>query len=138
MNDIIVGVDQSDTARKAAESAAELAALCATNLHVVMCVKGKGQDVSAGGETWHIDPGSEANTFLDDLIRSLPHDRITTKVGLGDPAEILVEEANRLNARMIVVGNRRVQGVTRVLGSIALDIAKHAPCDVLIANTVGS
>jgi nucleotide-binding universal stress UspA family protein len=123
MNDIIVGVDHSATARKAAESAAEIAAKCGTNLHLVTCAK--------GGD---LDGASIA--FLDTLARELPHDRITSKVGLGDDvAKILCEEATRLNARMIVVGNVRVQGVTRVLGSIALDVAKHAPCDVLIANT---
>ena len=124
MNDIIVGVDQSATARKAAESAAEIAAKCGTNLHLVTCVKGG-------------DATSAASTFLDQLARELGHDRITSKVGIGDVAEIICEEATRLDARMIVVGNVRVQGVTRVLGSIALDVAKHAPCDVLIANTAG-
>jgi nucleotide-binding universal stress UspA family protein len=38
---------------------------------------------------------------------------------------------------MIVVGNRRVQGVTRVLGSIPLDVAKQAPCNVFIVHTTG-
>ena len=38
---------------------------------------------------------------------------------------------------MIVVGNRRVQGVSRVLGSIASDVLRRAPCDVLIVNTTG-
>jgi len=47
----------------------------------------------------------------------------------------MCDEATRLEARTIVVGNRRVQGVTRVLGSIAADVTKHAPCDVLIANS---
>ena len=32
---------------------------------------------------------------------------------------------------MIVVGNKRVQGAARVLGSIAGDVAKRAPCNVL-------
>ena len=122
MNDIIVGVDRSETARKAAESAAEIAAKCGTNLHLVTCVKGG-------------DATADASAFLDQLSRQLDHDRVTSKVGLGDVAEILCEEATRLGARMIVVGNVRVQGVSRVLGSIALDVAKHAPCDVLIANT---
>ena len=36
---------------------------------------------------------------------------------------------------MIVVGNRRVQGATRVLGSIANDVARQAPCNVLIVHT---
>ena len=41
----------------------------------------------------------------------------------------------RLDARMIVVGNRRVQGASQAFGSIGADVTKHATCDVLIANT---
>jgi nucleotide-binding universal stress UspA family protein len=139
MNDIIVGVDPSDTARRAAETAASLASACGANLHLVTCVThGKSRDVAIGSDHWHIDPLSEAETFLKDLARALPHDQITTIVGAGDPATTLCEEAARLDARMIVVGNRRVQGVSRLLGSIATDVARHAPCDVLIANTTAS
>ena len=38
MRDIIVGIDRSETARRAAHRAAELAAAYDTNLHIVMCV----------------------------------------------------------------------------------------------------
>jgi nucleotide-binding universal stress UspA family protein len=136
MNDIVVGVDQSATARKAAEAAAELAAACGTNLHIVMCVKGgSGKAVGVGGDQWVIDPYTEAENFLRELGRQLGHDQVTHSISSSDPAEAMCEEATRLGARMIVVGNRRVQGVSRVLGSIAHDVAKVAPCDVLIANT---
>ena len=37
---------------------------------------------------------------------------------------------------MIVVGNKRVQGLARVLGSVASAVAQHAPCDVYIAKTI--
>lgn len=30
---------------------------------------------------------------------------------------------------MVVVGNKRVQGMARVLGSVASAVAKDAPCD---------
>jgi nucleotide-binding universal stress UspA family protein len=53
----------------------------------------------------------------------------------GKPADALVEEAKRLGADLIVVGNRRVQGIGRVLGSVATDVAHHAPCDVYIVKT---
>ena len=59
----------------------------------------------------------------------------TSTVGFGDPAVTICEEAERLRASMIVVGNRRVQGATRILGSVAADVTKQASCDVLIANT---
>jgi nucleotide-binding universal stress UspA family protein len=36
---------------------------------------------------------------------------------------------------MIVVGNRRMRGIGRVLGSVANSVAHNAPCDVYIAKT---
>ena len=136
MKDVIVGVDQSETARRAAQAAAELATAYGTNLHVVMCVQKKGGfDVGVGGDRFHSDWVSEADQFLKDLVRTLPHDETTVKVAVGDPASTLCEEAERLEARAIVVGNRRVQGMTRLLGSVAQDVLRKAPCDVLIANT---
>jgi nucleotide-binding universal stress UspA family protein len=136
MKDVIVGVDQSETARRAAEAAAELAAAYATNLHVIMCVQRKSSfDVGVGGDRFHSDWVSEAEQFLKDLVRTLPHGNATVKVAVGDPAAALCDEAERLEARTIVVGNRRVQGMTRVLGSVAQDVLRKAPCDVLIVNT---
>ena len=136
MNDIIVGVDQSDTARVAARTAAELARSCGTNLHIVMCVqRGSSQEFAVGGDRWRLDSLSKAETYLSDLRRTLPHELITSTVAFGSPATTMCEEARRLDARMIVVGNRRVQGASRILGSIAADVTKQASCDVLIANT---
>ena len=52
------------------------------------------------------------------------------------PADALLAEAERLEADLIVVGNRRMQGVGRLLGSVANEVAHNAPCDVLIVKTV--
>ncbi len=136
MNDIIVGIDRTDTARRAADTAAGLAAAYDTNLHVVMCVDTRASvNVAVGSDRFHIDWLNEADDFLRNIARQLDHDQITTTVGRGDPAKVLCEEAERLNARTIVVGNRRAQGVARVLGSVAANVTKTAPCDVLVANT---
>jgi nucleotide-binding universal stress UspA family protein len=136
MKDIVVGIDRSQTAHRAAERAAELAAAFGTNLHLVMCVeRGRSSQITVGGDQFRTDWLAEAEQFLADAARGLPHDQITYSVGRGDPAEVLCEEAERLDARAIVVGNRRVQGMSRVLGSVAGDVTKRAPCDVLIANT---
>jgi nucleotide-binding universal stress UspA family protein len=137
VNDIVCGVDPSKTARRAAETAARLAAALGVNLHLVTVANRSGAiDVDVGGDHFHTDWLSEAAQFLDDVARSLPHDAITTTVTSGDPAKALCAEAERLGARMIVVGNRRVQGVSRLLGAVATDVARHATCDVHIANTV--
>jgi nucleotide-binding universal stress UspA family protein len=138
MNDIIVGIDESEAAHRAAVTAAELAAAHGTNLHIVMCVdRTKPVNMTVGGDTFHTDSISEAEQFLASVTHTLPHGSITYAVGFSKPAEMLCEEAERLNARTIVVGNRRVQSSSRVLGSIASDVTRRAPCAVLIANTCG-
>jgi nucleotide-binding universal stress UspA family protein len=55
---------------------------------------------------------------------------------MDEPADALCAEAERLGASIIVVGNKRVQGMARVLGSVAAEVARHAPCHVFIAHTV--
>ena len=138
MNEIIVGVDGSETAGKAAEAAAEMANCYNRPLHIVMSMtRTTSQEVHGGGsETWHVDSVGVAEDLLKALAGKL---RVTTPVThavvMKDPASALCEEATRLDASTIVVGNKRVQGAARVLGSIAGDVAKRAPCNVLIVHT---
>lgn len=137
MSDIVVGVDQSETARRAAEKAATLAAELGCTLHVVNCVKGEApRDVGVGSDRVHLDTDIEAEAYLKSLVKALPHDDVKTHVAHGDPADVMCDVARRLDARMLVVGNRRVQGAARMLGSVSAQVARHAPCDVLVAHTV--
>jgi nucleotide-binding universal stress UspA family protein len=136
MSAVIVGVDDSATARRAATIAASLATALDTPLHVLSVVtKRKNLDVSAGGEHWHTNSVDAAEQLLAALKGELSAPSITYSVSSGDPATELVAEADRIGAAIIVVGNRRVQGMARVLGAIATDVARHASCDVYIANT---
>ncbi|HEX3088793.1 MAG TPA: universal stress protein [Ilumatobacteraceae bacterium] len=138
MNEIIVGVDGSETAGKAAEAAAEMANSYNRPLHIVMSMtRTTSQDVRGGGsETWHVDSVGVAEDLLKALAGKLKVTTpITHAVVMKDPATALCEEATRLEASTIVVGNKRVQGAARVLGSIAGDVAKRAPCNVLIVHT---
>ena len=45
--------------------------------------------------------------------------KTTYSAASGRPADALIREAIRKEARVIVVGNRRMQGIGRVLGSVA-------------------
>jgi nucleotide-binding universal stress UspA family protein len=138
VNEIIVGVDGSETAREAAIQAAELASNYNRPLHIVTSMtRNVSQQVRGGGsETWHFDSLSVAEQTLKALAGELKTTTpITHAVVNSDPATALCEEATRLNASMIVIGNKRVQGAARVLGSIAGDVAKRAPCNVLIVHT---
>lgn len=138
MNEIIVGVDGSETARMAAVAAAEMATSYNRPLHIVMSMtRNTTQEVHGGGsETWHVDSVSVAEDLIKDLAGKLKATTpVTHAVVMKDPAAALCEEASRLQASIIVVGNKRVQGAARVLGSIAGDVAKRAPCNVYIVHT---
>jgi nucleotide-binding universal stress UspA family protein len=136
MNDVVVGIDRSATAQRAAQAAAALANASGANLHLVMCVeKKRSVDLAVGGDHFHSDWLSDAEQFLDSLVWKVRPESISRSVDRGDPATMLCEEAKRLDARTIVVGNHRAQGLGRVLGSVAADVIRRAPCDVLVAQT---
>jgi nucleotide-binding universal stress UspA family protein len=139
---IIVGVDGSETAAAAARKAAALAAATGAELDVAVAYgKLEVERIDAGGEEFFFSNESEAQTLATEVARTLrgEFDGLTVSpraVG-GTPAEALVDAARDHGADLIVVGNKRVQGLARVLGSIAADVARHADCDVYIAHTHG-
>jgi nucleotide-binding universal stress UspA family protein len=47
----------------------------------------------------------------------------------------LLQATKQHGAELIVVGNKGMKGVRRVLGSVPNDVAHKADCDVLIVNT---
>ncbi len=139
MDEIVVGVDESKTARTAAFEAAHMAKALGRPLHLVMAMKRRpATSVNTGGETVVIDDLSIAEDFLLSLKGELPNGQAATHAVVAhDPADALCSEAERLNASIIVVGNKRVQSAARVLGTIGLDVAKRAPCNVYIVHTNG-
>jgi nucleotide-binding universal stress UspA family protein len=139
-NVVVVGVDGSESAMKAAQEARDLAKALDAALYVVTAFDSSRVQVSnSGSETWiHSDADSAetvAKGVAEELLRSSPEQKITFLAARGKPAEALFNIAERYQARMIVVGNRRMQGLGRVLGSVANSVAHGAPCDVYIAKT---
>jgi nucleotide-binding universal stress UspA family protein len=60
---------------------------------------------------------------------------IEAAVDLGDPAGLIVDEATRLRADLVVMGSRG-RGAIRsaVLGSVSARVADESPCPVLVAR----
>lgn len=134
---IVVGVDGSGTAKKAAEAARDLAAAVGASLHVVSAFDSDRTEVfGSGSDQWIVSDADGAEHVARSVADSLTGDvKVTYSAARGKPAEALIKEAERLSARMIVVGNRRMRGIGRVLGSVANSVAHNATCDVYIANT---
>lgn len=150
---IVVGVDSSQTALSAAEKAADLAEGLGAVLHVVSAYNAHGADSYATVAQGHSAVSSGSPSLADGLSGaarqiaesvaavmrdSHPSLTVESSAGRGAPADVLVRTAEEKDAGIVVVGNKNVQGLSRVLGSVARKVAAEARCDVHIANTVSA
>ena len=124
---IVVGVARVESAQKAASYAIDLATKLDAELHVVMAFSSSDAGPAAN-ERQH------AEGFLESiaLSSSIP---IRTHVLPGDPAAAIMRVAGEIDADLIVVGNKGMQGVGRILGSVPNSIAHKTNCSVLIVST---
>jgi len=137
---IVVGAAESDTAAKALNRAAELAQRLGARLVIVTAYGHDDVDVvGVGSDTYVLSTSEHATDFVDREAG-----RLATEYGIdaqgvaaaGKPHQVIVDQAKAHDATVIVVGNVRMQGAGRLLGSVANDIAHHAPCDVYVVKTV--
>jgi nucleotide-binding universal stress UspA family protein len=149
---IVVGVNQVDSAARAAREALALAVLTGGEVHLVCAIEGKeGQAplsamvpgaALAGGEPSAQLPGHgearrHAEGFLAGIARDAPAGvRTHAHVLPGDAADVLLQVAGEVDADLIVVGSKGMKGARRVLGSVPNSVSHNAHCSVLIVRTV--
>ncbi|MCA1704819.1 MAG: universal stress protein, partial [Actinobacteria bacterium] len=111
---IVAGTDLSKTARVATDRAASLASKLGADLFLV----------HAG-----TDPGAP----LEELAQSYSAEKV---VEVGNPAEVLLTEVDRVRADLLVVGSVGMSGARRfLLGSVPNKVSHHAATDILIVKT---
>ncbi|HEY1524534.1 MAG TPA: universal stress protein [Solirubrobacteraceae bacterium] len=138
---IVVGTDGSETAERAVEEAVRLTRALDGELHVVTAYRAlRGAKVSApegAAKVWAVLPDSQAQAILDEATSRVRVAGVKVEPHLveRDPADALLDVADRVNARMIVVGNRGMAGPRRVLGSVPNTVSHGARCNVLIVST---
>lgn len=135
---IVVGADSSVTARRAVEAAAEIAGMTGGALHIVTAfeVKHVGHgDLPA--EIGPLDNEGEADALLQSLSFIATSKGVTPVLHKAQPpaADALLAYAEKVSADLLVVGNRGMKGVRRILGSVPNTIAHHATCSVAIIDT---
>lgn len=141
---IVVGTDGSATAQGAVNAAVGLAKTFGATVHLVCGYRPPSQAVVLGG----------ADTPLgalpaDDEVREIYEREIDAQAeparAAGVPYEVhllpgggaqaILDVAEATKADLIVVGNRGMTGMRRVLGSVPNNVAHHAHCSVLIVDT---
>lgn len=137
---ILAAVDFSEHAHAALASAKQLALKQPNSeLHVVHVVPPPVGTVAVVGSA------DMAATFTETLDRTrkelqeactevangLP-DRVYGHVRTGRPSREIAEVAKQIGADVVVVGTHGRTGISRaLLGSVAEEVVRHAPCDVL-------
>lgn len=137
MQNIVVGYDGTDTSRDAVGEAATLARAFGCQLHVINVVDtGRLRQDVVGVDL--VSEATDAASASNEALQGageLAGLAVRTEVLAGSPPHRMLEYAASVDADLVVVGNRRMQGVSRVLGSVALDILRRADCAVYVAHT---
>ena len=133
---IVVGADSSPTARQAVEAAADLAQICRGTLHIVTSHDPE-QGPMRSEHGGYVDPSPPADALLETLAGVAKERGLEPALhpSSADPVDALVGVAEEVGADLIVVGNKGMKGVRRVLGSVPNSVAHGAPCSVLIVRT---
>lgn len=135
---IVVGVDGSPTARQAAAKARDLALKMKAPLHVVSAhTEDEITHVRSGSDEWVVSGAENARRIAEDVARQLRTSGLELHAASarGKPSDALIAYAQQVDGEILVVGNRRMRGMARVLGSVANSVSHNATCDVYIANT---
>jgi nucleotide-binding universal stress UspA family protein len=143
---IVVGTDGSETANSAVAMAIDLARRLGAVLHLLHVVKASpsgipvtqvGSSVVVRGDTQMTrEVQDAAHAVLVKAAEGADGVKVEMHIAAGSPADVLTELAGKVEADLIVVGSKGMQGTRRLLGSIPNSVAHGAMCSVLIAKTV--
>lgn len=143
---VVVGTDGSDTSLNAVERAAALAGDADARL-VIVCAyyrsdersTARDQDIlgaDAGYQVVGSAPAEDTLQTASDRARAAGAAKITTRAVEAKPADALTRAVADEGADLLVVGNVGLNTLAgRILGSVPLDVARHAGTDVLIVHT---
>lgn len=139
---VAVGTDGSATADRAVEAAIDLAEHYAAKVVFISSYKPvddvrlrREQRDAPAGHHWRINPTEEVDAILRDAEERAEKRGLAwaSEATEGDPADVLVELAEKHGADVIVVGNQGMQ--RKVLGSVPNSVSHRANCSVFIVKT---
>ena len=145
---IVVGTDGSETASYAVAKAIELADTCRATLHIVhahrlVSAAQMASAATAGAPTFDIDNVNrgieqQSSVVLEQAAQQAATAGVKceTHAISGDAADVLIDLASQVGAEVIVIGNRGMSGMRRILGSVPNKVAHHCTCSLLIVDTI--
>lgn len=136
----LVGIDGSEASYKGLEVAARMASESPATTLTLLCVIAPAPVfVDAAALTlveFDRRAEDEARGILAEARRRLPPGvKAEERVGHGQPASVLVDEAQTGGHDLLIVGSHGRSGIRRfLLGSVASQVVAHAACPVLVVR----
>jgi nucleotide-binding universal stress UspA family protein len=139
---VAVGTDGSETAEKAVGAAIDLAQRFEGKVVFISAYRPvddarlrREQRDAPPQHHWRINPTEDVEAILRDAEEKADERGVkwASEASEGDPADVLVELAEKHEADVIVVGNQGMQ--RRILGSVPNSVSHKAGCSVLIVKT---
>jgi nucleotide-binding universal stress UspA family protein len=137
MKSIVVGYDDTETAKRALERTAELAHAFGSRVTVVSVAPvlvGAGHGI---GPIDPVDPPELHREQLEIAKAELARQGVDAAVqaAVGDPADSILDAAEKEDADLIVVGSGHASFVAGLFGtSVSGSVQRRAHCDVLVAH----
>jgi nucleotide-binding universal stress UspA family protein len=138
---VVVGTDGSARAEKAVDEAIDLAKSESSKLYLVAAFSANErhwEQIQSSARVDRVNMGDVAEQVLARAAKKAAEQGVEVDYTAqeGDPAEVLIEVADRENADLIVVGNKGMTGAKRFfLGSVPNKVIHHAPCGVMVVRT---
>jgi nucleotide-binding universal stress UspA family protein len=136
MKTIVVGYDESETAKRALERAGQLAKAFDSKLIVASVAPIMTSIGRSAGPVDPVDPPEHHVEELKEAQAYLEGEGVQAEYlpGLGHPADTLAQLATDRDADLIVVGHHHT-GISRLLGqSVSDSVAHKVHCDVLLVH----
>lgn len=136
LDTLLVATDRSTFSEGAVQQAIRFASTCSSRL-VIMSVIESNPEYETIGASVYEQEEKEALSYLDSVkARAVKEGLQSCEAELlygQEPYKMIVEEAARRKADMIVIGRHGRTGIMKVLmGKVAAHIIGHAPCKVLV------
>lgn len=138
---ILVPVDLEEEllTKNALEHAVRLAKMSGATIHLLHALPDASAFLSAysfGIKEFENEAVVKANEKLKALVKTvdLPVSRLSFSVSFGTPRDEILQLAEEINADLIVVGSRRPDVKTYLLGSNAAAVVRHAKTSVLVVR----
>ncbi len=136
---ILCPVDFSDASKKAVRYAQEFAGNMGASVYLLNVVEPRPMavDVSLNYVPFEADLEKAAKEDLEVVLGEFHRAGLRAECGvqIGNPADVILDNVDKLNVNLIIMGSHGKKGLSRlIMGSVAETVVRKANCPVLIVK----